>query len=114
MKIAKIEPSLFRIACEVTSKTLKAEDIAKMPFMATVVLKGGEATRAYANPWSMKDGVAEVMIGFQPLMMKEVLVLPGGEDRPAPAPVVEKLEFSIVTAVQDRRIPFEFREVKLK
>ena len=114
VKITKIEPSLFRIACEVTSKTLKAEDISKMPFMATVMLKGGEATRAYANPWSMKDGVAEVMIGFQPLTIKEVLVLPGGEDRPAPAPAVEKLEFSIVTAVQERRIPFEFREVKLK
>jgi hypothetical protein len=114
VKIAKVEPSLFRIACEVTSKTLKAEDISKMPFMATVVLKGGEATRAYANPWSTKEGVAEVMIGFQPLSIKEVLVLPGGEDRPAPAPVVEKLEFSIVTAVQERKIPFEFREVKLK
>jgi hypothetical protein len=114
VKIAKIEPSLYRIACEVTSKTLKAEDIAKMPFMATVVLKGGEATRAYANPWSMKEGVAEVMIGFQPLNPREVLVLPGGEDRPAPSPVVEKLEFSIVTAVQERKIPFEFREVKLK
>ena len=114
VKIVKIEPSLYRIACEVTSKTLKAEDIAKMPFMATVVLKGGEATRAFANPWSMKDGVAEVMIRFEPLNLKEVLVLPGGEERPAPSPVVEKLEFSIVTAVQDRRIPFEFREVKLK
>jgi hypothetical protein len=114
VKIVRLDPSLCRITFEVSSKNLKPEDLAKMPVLATVVLKGGEPTRAYVHPWSAKEGVAEVMIGFQALNLKEVLVLPGGEDRPAPPAVIEKIELSLVTAVQERRIPFEFREVKLK
>jgi hypothetical protein len=114
VKIVRVEPALCRITCEVSSKTLKPEDLSKMPFLAAVVLKGGEPTRAFVNPWSLKEGVAEVMVGFQPLNLKEVLVVPGGEDRPAPPPVIEKINLSLVTAVQERRIPFEFREVKLK
>jgi len=31
-----------------------------------------------------------------------------------PPTPIEKIELSIVTAVQERKIPFEFRDVKLK
>jgi hypothetical protein len=113
VKIVKVESGLFRITCEVSSATLKVEDIGKMPFLASVTLKGAEPTRSYVSLWSMKDTVAEVMISFQPLHLKEVLVKPG-DDRPAPAAPVEKIDLSIVTAVQERKIPFEFRDVKIK
>jgi len=53
------------------------------------------------------------MISFQPLHLKEPLIRLN-EDRPAPAPVVEKIDLSIVTSVQERRIPFEFRDLKIK
>jgi hypothetical protein len=113
VKIVKVESGLFRITCEVSSATLKVEDIGKMPFLASVTLKGAEPTRSYVSLWSMKDTVAEVMISFQPLHLKEILVK-AGDDRPAPPSPVEKFELSIVTAVQERKIPFEFRDVKIK
>ncbi len=113
VKIVKVESGLFRITCEVSSATLKVEDIGKMPFLASVTLKGAEPTRSYVSLWSMKDTVAEVMISFQPLHLKEILVK-AGDDRPAPPSPVEKVELSIVTAVQERKIPFEFRDVKIK
>ena len=113
VKIVRVEASLFRVTCEVSSSTMKVEDIGKMPFLANVTLKGAEPTRSYVSLWSMKDSVAEVMVSFQPLHIKEVLVKPG-DDRPAPPALVEKIELSIVTAVQERKIPFEFRDVKIK
>ncbi|HVE39499.1 MAG TPA: hypothetical protein VNM14_06395 [Planctomycetota bacterium] len=113
VKIIKVESGLFRVTCEVSSATLKVEDIGKMPFLASVTLKGAEPTRSYVSLWSMKDTVAEVMISFQPLHLKEILVK-AGDDRPAPPSPVEKIELSIVTAVQERKIPFEFRDVKIK
>jgi hypothetical protein len=113
VKIVKVESGLFRITCEVSSATMKVEDIGKMPFLASVTLKGAEPTRSYVSLWSMKDTVAEVMISFQPLHLKEILVKPG-DDRPSPPSPVEKIDLSIVTAVQERKIPFEFRDVKIK
>jgi hypothetical protein len=113
VKILKVESGLFRITCEVSSATLKVEDIGKMPFLANVTLKGAEPTRSYVSLWSIKENVAEVMVSFQPLHLKEVLVRPG-DDRPMPPAPVEKVELSIVTAVQERKIPFEFRDVKIK
>jgi hypothetical protein len=113
VKIVKVESGLFRITCEVSSATMKVEDIGKMPFLASVTLKGSEPTRSYVSLWSMKDTVAEVMISFQPLHLKEVLVKPG-DDRTSPPSPVEKIDLSIVTAVQERKIPFEFRDVKIK
>ena len=113
VKVVKVESSLFRVTCEVSSATLKVEDIGKMPFLASVTLKGAEPTRSYVSLWSMKENVAEVMVSFQPLHLKEVLVKPG-DDRPVPPAPVEKIELSIVTAVQERKIPFEFRDVKIK
>jgi hypothetical protein len=112
VKITKIESPLFRFTCEISSPTMKPDDLSKLPFLANVVLKGGDATRAYINPVSKGD-VAEVMVSFQPLHLREVLVQPN-DDRPAPPPVIEKIELSIVTAVQERKIPFEFRDVKIK
>jgi hypothetical protein len=113
VKIVKVEASLFRVTCEISSATMKVEDIGKMPFLANVTLKGAEPTRSYVSLWSMKDTVAEVMVSFQPLHIKEILVKPG-DDRPTPPSLVEKIELSIVTAVQERKIPFEFRDVKIK
>src|SRR5436190_6431692 len=113
VKIVKVESGLFRITCEVSSATLKVEDIGEMPFLASVTLKGAEPTRSYVSLWSMKDTVAEVMISFQPLHLKEILVKPG-DDHPAPPSPVEKIDLSIVTAVQERKIPFEFRDLKIK
>jgi hypothetical protein len=78
-----------------------------------VSLKGGDLGRTYVSLWSMKEDVAELMISFQPLHLKEPLIRLN-DDRPAPAPVVEKLDLSIVTSVQERRIPFEFRDLKIK
>lgn len=113
VKLTKVEAGLFRISAEVTSTTLRAAEVAKMPFLAKVTLKGGDMTRTFVSPWNATDEAAEVLISFQPLHVREVLVKPG-EDRPAPPPVIEKIEFSIVTAVQERKIPFEFRDLKIK
>jgi hypothetical protein len=113
VKIVKVEAALLRVTCEVSSGTMKVEDIGKMPFLASVTLKGGEPTRSFVNLWSVKEGAAEVMISYSPLHLREVLVKPGDE-KAAPATPVEKIELSIVTAVQERKIPFEFRDVKIK
>lgn len=112
IKVAKVEPALYRLLFEVSSTTLKPDDIAKLPFQATVVLKGGETTRCFISPSANKDA-ADVTVAFQPLHLQEALVQ-AGDDRPPPPPVLEKIELSIVTAVQERKIPFEFRDVKLK
>jgi len=112
IRVAKVEPALYRILFEVSSTTLKPDDLSKLPFQATVVLKGGETTRCYISPTANKE-TAEVTIAFQPLHLQETLVQPG-DDRPPPPPVLERIELSIVTTVQERKIPFEFRDVKLK
>lgn len=112
IRVSKVEPALYRIILEVSSTTLKPDDIAKLPFQATVVLKGGETTRCYLSPCANKEA-ADVTVAFQPLHLQETLIQPG-DDRPPPPPVIERIELSIVTAVQERRIPFEFRDVKLK
>jgi hypothetical protein len=110
--VAKVEPALYRLIFEVSSTTLKPDDISKLPFQATVLLKGGETTRCFISPSANKDA-ADVTVAFQPLHLQEALVQ-AGDDRPPPPPVLEKIELSIVTAVQERKIPFEFRDVKLK
>jgi hypothetical protein len=114
VKILKVEAALLRVSCEISSPTIKVEDIGKMPFLASVTLKGGEPTRSFVNLWSVKEGAAEVMISYSQLHLREVLVKPPGEEKAAPATPVEKIELSIVTAVQERKIPFEFRDVKIK
>jgi hypothetical protein len=112
VRISRIESPLYRFVCEISSPAMKPEDLSRLPFLANVVLKGGDATRAYISA-SSKGDVAEVTVSFQPLHIREILVQPN-DDRPAPPPVIEKVELSIVTAVQERRIPFEFRDVKIK
>lgn len=112
IKVAKVEPALYRVTFEVSSSTLKPDDISKLPFQATVLLKGGESTRCFISPSANKDA-ADLTVAFQPLHLQEALVQ-AGDDRPPPPPVIEKIELSIVTAVQERKIPFEFRDVKLK
>jgi hypothetical protein len=112
IKVVKVEPALYRVIFEISSSTLKPDDLSKLPYQATVVLKGGETTRCFISPSANKEA-ADVTVAFQPLHLQEALVQPG-EDRPPPPPVIERIELSIVTAVQERRIPFEFRDVKLK
>jgi hypothetical protein len=112
IKVVKVEPALYRVMFEISSSTLKPDDLSKLPYQATVVLKGGETTRCFISPSANKEA-ADVTVAFQPLHLQEALVQPG-EDRPPPPPVIERIELSIVTAVQERRIPFEFRDVKLK
>jgi hypothetical protein len=112
IKVAKVEPALYRVTFEVSSSRMKPDDLSKLPFQATVVLKGGETTRCFLSPSANKDA-AEVTVAFQPLHLQEALVQPG-DDRPPPPPAIERIELSIVTAVQERKIPFEFRDVKLK
>lgn len=113
VKISKIEAAMFRIGVEVSSTKMKPDEIAKLPFLAGVALKGGDLGRTYVSLWSMKEDVAELMISFQPLHLKEPLIL-RADDRPAPPPVIEKLDLSIVTSVQERRVPFEFHDLKIK
>lgn len=113
VKISKVEAAMFRIGVEISSTKMKPDEIARLPFLAGVALKGGDLGRTYVSLWSMKDDVAELMVSFQPLHLKEPLIRLN-EDRPAPPPVIEKLDLSIVTAVQERRIPFEFRDLKIK
>jgi hypothetical protein len=112
IKVGKVEPALYRVIFDVSSAQMKPDDISKLPFQASIVLKGGETTRCFISPSANKDA-AEVTVAFQPLHLQEALVQ-AGDDRPPPPPVIEKIELSIVTAVQQRRIPFEFRDVKLK
>ena len=112
IRVAKVEPSLYQVIYEVSSPSMKPDALSKLPFQATVLLKGGETTRCFISP-SAKQETADITVQFHPLHLQEALVQPG-EDRPPPPPVIEKIELSIVTAVQERRIPFEFREVKLK
>lgn len=109
-KVAEHEPLQFRLVLDLTSGSTKPEDLQLLPFQAVVTLKGGEATRCYLNT-NVTEDACQVHINYQPLHLREALV---DGDRPVPAAAVEKIELSIITAVQERKIPFEFRDVKLK
>lgn len=112
IKVLKSDPAQCQFTCVVTCSTHPPKELERIPFLSTVVLKGGEPTRSSVS-LNVKEDSAELIVSYQPLHLKEVLVQPA-EDRPAPPPAVERFELSIVTGVQERKIPFEYRDVKIK
>jgi hypothetical protein len=108
--ISKLNEDPFHVEGELTPLAdLKA--LGTPIFLATVVLQGGDQTRVVVAP-TWKPESLGLVVSFQPLRIREVLVKPNAD--PATPPVIERMEISIVTSVLERRIPFEFRDVKIK
>ena len=108
-KVTKVEAEAYRLELE-GGPVNEVKALGNPTLLANVVLKGGELTQA--SVWPSLNESLTIVVTFQPLHLKEVLVKPT-EEHPQ-TPVIEKLEISIVTSVQERRIPFEFRNVKIK
>ena len=110
-RIVAVEPDQHRIRLALTSKKVKPEALSAMDLLSQVTLKDWEATSSGVDKPSWNEESLEIVVGYDPLRIKDGLARPpeGG-----PQPPVDRLEISVVTAVQEKRIPFEFRDLKIK
>ncbi|MBV8880969.1 MAG: hypothetical protein JO332_13445 [Planctomycetaceae bacterium] len=110
-RILSIDRDQHEIRVVLESKKHKPDALGKMDALAQVTLKDWESTSTYADHPSWDENGLEVRIHYEPLRLKDGLVRPA---EGAPPPQLDRLELSLVTAVQEKRIPFEFRDLKLK
>jgi hypothetical protein len=110
-RIVGVDPDQHRVRLTLTSKKYRPEALSAMDVLSQVTLKDWEATSSSAEKSSWNEDALELTVGYDPLRIKDGLARPpeGG-----PQPPIDKLEISVVTAVQDKRIPFEFRDLKIK
>jgi len=110
-KIVTLDLDHHLVRLTLTSKKHKPEALSAMDIMSQVTLKDWEATSSAVDKSSWNEDALELVVGYDPLRLKDGLARPpdGG-----PQPPVDRLELSVVTAVQEKRIPFEFRDLKIK
>jgi len=110
-KIVAVDLDHHLLRLTLTSKKHKPEALSAMDVMSLVTLKDWEATSSAVDKSSWNEEALELAVGYDPLRLKDGLARPpdGG-----PQPPVDRLEISVVTAVQEKRIPFEFRDLKIK
>jgi hypothetical protein len=109
--VTRIDLANHSVVLEISAKKLKTEALGELDLLSHVVLKGWESTSSYVTKSSPEDDVMEITVSYEPLRFKDSLVRPTEE---TPPPTVEKLEVSVVTSTQEKRIPFEFRDLKIR
>jgi hypothetical protein len=110
-RIVGVDTEHHVVRLTLTSKRHKPEALSAMDVLSQVTLKDWEATSSAVDKSSWNEDALEVVVGYDPLRLRDGLARPpdGG-----PQPSIDKLEISVVTAVQEKRIPFEFRDLKIK
>ncbi len=111
-KVSAVDLVQRQIVLQVSSKKLKPEALAALDYSVRVGLKGWESSRSYLSKTSRTEQALEVLINYEPLKLKDGPLKPQ-EDNPPP-PAIERVELSVITSTQDKRIPFEFRELKIR
>lgn len=109
--ITRVDLATHSVTLELSSKKLKTEALGELDLLSHVVLKGWESTSSYVQKSSPEDDVMEITVSYEPLRFKDSLVRPTEE---TPPPAIEKLEVSVVTSTQEKRIPFEFKDLKIR
>jgi hypothetical protein len=97
---------------QLSSRKLKPEALEALDYTVHVGLKGWESTRANLSKTSHTEQALEILVNYEPLRMKDGPIKPP-EENPAPL-TVERVELSVVTSTQDKRIPFDFRDLKIR
>jgi len=110
-KIVGVDSEHHLLRLTLTSKKYKPEVLSAMDVLSQVTLKDWEATSSAVDKSSWNEDALEIAVGYDPQRLRDGLARPpdGG-----PQPAIDKLEISVVTAVQEKRIPFEFRDLKIK
>lgn len=111
-RILGIDGDQRSMALHVSSKKLKPEALEELDYSVKVNLKGWESSRAYVTKTSRTEHAVELLVHFEPLTPRDVPPRP--VDETPPALKVERMELTVVTSTQDKRIPFEFKDLKIK
>lgn len=109
--VTRVDLVNHSVILEISSKKMKPEDLDKLDLLSHVSLKGWESTSSYVTKSSPEDESMEITVSYEPLRFKDSLVRPTEE---TPPPAIESLEISVVTSTQEKRIPFEFRDLKIR
>jgi hypothetical protein len=110
-RIVGLEPDQHALRLKVSSKKFSPEALSRMDFVSHVTLKDWELTASSVDKGSSDADTLDLGISYTPLRHKDGLARPGDG---APQPPLVSVDVSAVTAVHEKRIPFEFRDLKLK
>jgi len=110
-RIVGLDPDQHALRLKVSSKKLSPEALSRMDFVSHVTLKDWESTASSVEKVSWDAESLDLGISYTPMRHKDGLARPGDG---APQPPLVSVEVSAVTAVHEKRIPFEFRDLKLK
>jgi hypothetical protein len=111
LKILNVDVNQHNVRLSVSSKKYTPEALSKMDFLSRVALKDWDATASYVDKLSWDDHSLDLSVSYEPLRLKDGLARPGDG---APQPPIDTLDVSIVTSVHEKRVPFEFRDLKLR
>jgi len=111
-RILALDAEQHHLVLQVSSRKLKPEALEALEFSVRVSLKGWDSSRAYLSKTARSDQAIEVLVHYEPLKVKDGPVKPGADDGPAGG--IEQVELSVVTSTQDKRIPFDFRDLKIR
>lgn len=111
IRLLNVDPDQHNVRLAVSSKKYSPEDLSKMDFLSRVTVKDWDSTASTVDKLSWDDRSLDLAVTFMPLGHKDGLARP---PEGASQPPIVSLDLSVVTAVQDKRIPFEFRDLKLR
>lgn len=111
-RVVTMDAEQRHMVLQVSSKKIKPADLNELDFSVRVGLKGWDSSRAFLSKTSHTEHALEILVNYEPLRLKEGPLKPKDENSGAPA--VEQVELSVVTSTQDKRVPFEFRDLKIK
>jgi len=110
-RIRDLDAEHHFLTIELSSKKQSPEVLNKLGLMGAVSVKGWDAARTAVTKTSWNESALEVTVTFEPMRLKDQPIRPPEENG---APVLERVDLSVVTSTQEKRIPFEFRDLKLK
>jgi hypothetical protein len=111
-KVTALDVEQHRLVLQLSSKKLKPEALEALDYTVRVALKGWESSRASLTKTSRTEHAVEVLINYEPLKLKDGPLKP--QEELPPHPTVERVELSVITSTQDKRVPFEFRDLKIR
>ena len=111
VRILSVDLDQHTLRLKLASKKTAPEALSRMDFLAQVALKDWESTAASVDKISSDADGLDLAVAYLPLRHKDGLARPTDG---VPQPKILSLDLSIVTAEREKRIPFEFRDLKLR
>lgn len=111
LRVADVDLEAHSVQLKLSSKKQAPEALEKLDYTARVDLKGWDSGRYYVLKEAHGEHELEIKVQFEPLRLRSGPVKPLEENPPV---VIDRLELSVVTSTQEKRVPFEFRDLKLK